>query len=82
MKDKAMDSVNFGVNLVGTMRVMERQLRGAMTTGITPEPDARLMPATSSDTVDATYPRGSFLSRALRFPAKVGARPKVANGSY
>jgi hypothetical protein len=77
-----MTSVNSSAILVDTMRVMERQLRGAITTGITPEPDARSMPATSSDTVNADQPRGSFLSRALRFPAKIGARQKVANGSF
>lgn len=76
-----MHQMNFGSVIVDTMRVMEEQLRGAITTGITPEPDARSMPATSSDTVGAHQPRGSFLSRALRFPAKIGARPKVANGS-
>jgi hypothetical protein len=76
-----MDSASFGTAFIVTMRVMNDQLRGAITTGITPEPDDRTMPATSSQTVDALQSRGSFLSRALRFPARAGARPKVANST-
>jgi hypothetical protein len=76
-----MDSVGFGSALVSTMRTMDEQLRGAITTGITPEPDGRTMPATSSDTAGALHSRGSFLTRALRLPARIGARPKVVEGS-
>ena len=69
-----MNSMNFGAALVDTMDVMKAQLDGAITTGITPEPAEASMPATSTLSTGTKPSRGFFLLRALRFPAKIGAR--------
>jgi hypothetical protein len=53
-------------------------MEGAITTGITPEPDGRATPATSTDATSAREARGNLLSRAWRFAARPAARPKAA----
>jgi len=46
------------------LRATQDALGGAITAGITPEPDGRTTPATSTLSAGAALSRGSLLSRA------------------
>jgi hypothetical protein len=66
-----------GMALFESVKSMERAMDGAITTGITPEPDGRATPATLTEDAGARKSRGNLLSRAWRLAARPAARPKA-----
>jgi hypothetical protein len=76
-KETTMNGALYGMALVDGMKRMRAAMDGAITTGITPEPDGRTAPAAPAD---ASRPRGTLLARlAARSPSRRLARPKAAN---
>ena len=73
-----MNGTLYGMALVDVMDMMRNKTDGAITTGITPEPDGRATPATSPAPADDAPTRGNLLSRAWRLAARPAARPKAA----
>ncbi|MEA2598446.1 MAG: hypothetical protein QOF01_4915 [Thermomicrobiales bacterium] len=68
----------YGLALVDGMNRVRDKVDGAITTGITPEPDGRTAPATPPSATDASS-HSNLLSRAWRLAARPVARPKAAN---
>ncbi len=74
-----MNGTLYGIALFETIRQLRSTMDGAITTGITPEPDGRTAPATPSAPTEASRSQGNLLLRVWRLAARPVARPKAAN---